>query len=75
MRGGSYIDSPDWRKKKKATIKPKNTDEICFQYATTVAINYEETESHPDRISSIKQFINRRDKLSIKRKKTSIKKR
>ena len=24
-RGGSYIDSPDWVKKKKATINPKNT--------------------------------------------------
>ena len=22
--GGSYIDSPDWIKKKKATINPKN---------------------------------------------------
>ena len=25
--GGSYIDSPDWIKKKKATIKPKNDDD------------------------------------------------
>ena len=73
MRGGSYIDSPDWIKKKKTIINPKNTDDICFQYAATVALNYEEIESHPDRVSSIKQFINRRDKLSIKRKKISIK--
>ena len=28
--GGSYIDSPDWIKKKKATINPKNTDDKCF---------------------------------------------
>ena len=34
-RGGSYIDSPDWIKKKKATINPKNTDDKCFQYAAT----------------------------------------
>ena len=27
-RGGSYIDSPDWIKKKKATINPKNTDDM-----------------------------------------------
>ena len=40
--GGSYIDSPDWIKKKKATINPKNTDDKCFQYAVTVALNYEE---------------------------------
>ena len=30
-RGGSVIDSPDWIKKKKATISPKNTDDKCFQ--------------------------------------------
>ena len=39
-RGGSYIDSPDWIKKKKATINPKNTDDKCFQYAATVALKY-----------------------------------
>ena len=74
-RGGPYIDSPDWIKKKKAIINSKNTDDICFQYAATVALDYEEIESHSDRVSSIKQFINRRDKLSIKRKKISIKNR
>ena len=26
-RGGSYIDSPDWIKKKKATTNPKNKDD------------------------------------------------
>ena len=39
-RSGSYIDSPDWIKKKKATINPKNTDDKCFQYAATVALKY-----------------------------------
>ena len=29
--GGLYIDSPDWIKKKKATINPKNTGDKCFQ--------------------------------------------
>ena len=52
----SCIDSPDWIKKKKATINPKNTDNKCFQYAATV---YEEIESHPERISSIKPFTNK----------------
>ena len=41
-RGGSYIDSPDWIKKKKATINPKNTYNKCFQFAATVALNYEQ---------------------------------
>ena len=35
-RGDSYIDSPDWIKKKKVTINLQNTDNTCFQYATTV---------------------------------------
>ena len=39
---GSYIDSPDWIKKEIVTINPKNTDDKCFQYAATVALNYEE---------------------------------
>ena len=40
IRGGLYTDSPDRIKKKKALIKPKNTDHKCFQYAATVALNY-----------------------------------
>ena len=40
---GSYIDSPDWIKSKKATINPINKkDNKCFQYAVAVALNYEE---------------------------------
>ena len=38
--GGPYIDSPDWTKKKKATVNSKNGDDKCFQYAATVALNY-----------------------------------
>ena len=40
--GGSYIDSPDWIRNEKATIKPINKkDNKCFQYTVTVALNYE----------------------------------
>ena len=43
-RGGSYIDSPDWIKNKKAAINPINKqDNKCFQYAVTLALNHEET--------------------------------
>ena len=56
-RGGSHIDSPDQIKKKKATINPKNTDDKCFQYAATVALNYEEIKWNPERVSNIKLFI------------------
>ena len=39
-REGSYTDSPDWMKKKKATINSKNKDHKCVQFAVTVALNY-----------------------------------
>ena len=41
-RGGSSIDFPDWIKKEKATINPKNKDDKFFQYAATVELNYGE---------------------------------
>ena len=44
-------------KNKKATINPKNKDDECFQYALTVALNYEQIKDHPERISKIKPFI------------------
>ena len=57
-RGGSYIDSPKWLKDKKSTINPKNNDDKCFQYAVTLALNLDEINKHPQRISRIKPFIN-----------------
>ena len=57
-RSGSYVDSPEWIKNKKATVNPKNKkDDKCFQYALTVALNYEKIKDHPERISKIKPFI------------------
>ena len=56
-RSGSYIDSPKWLKDKKSTINPKNNDYKCFQYATTLALNLDKINSHPERISKIKSFI------------------
>ena len=44
-------------KNKKATINPKNNDDKCFQYALTVALNYEKIKKDPQRISKIKPFI------------------
>ena len=38
--GDSYIDFPDWIKKKNGTINPKNEDDKCFQFMVTVALNY-----------------------------------
>ena len=65
-RGVSYIDRPDWMKKKKATINSEYEDDICFQYARTVALNHEEIKINPQRISKIKPFINKYNWNGIK---------
>ena len=31
-------------------MNSKYTDDKCFQYAATVALNYEETELHQERV-------------------------
>ena len=58
-RGGSYIICPKWFKNKGVTINPKNTkDKTCFQYAITVALNHQNIDRNPERISKIKPIIN-----------------
>ena len=56
-RRKSYIKSPEWVLNKKATINPKNKDHKWFQYSITVALNCQNIENHPERISNIKPFI------------------
>ena len=57
-RDGSNVDSLEWLKIKQATINPKNNDgDNCFQYALTVALNYQNIKNNPERISKIKPFI------------------
>ena len=46
-REGSYIDSPEKLKNKKAKINPKNNDGNCFQYVLTVALNHQNIEKNP----------------------------
>ena len=56
-RGGCYKDSPKWLKDKKSSINPKNNDDKCFQYAVTLALNLDNIDNHPERVSKIKPFI------------------
>ena len=56
-RGRSYIDSPKWLKNKKATTNPRNNGDKCFQYALTAALDYQNIENNPERISKIKPFV------------------
>ena len=58
-RSKSYIDSPKWLKNKKATTNPINNDDKFFQYALTVALNYQNIKNNPERISKIRTFIDR----------------
>ena len=68
-RGESNIDSPKWLKNKKTTKNPKNNDAKYFQYDVTAALNYQNIENNPKRISKIKSFIEQywteRDRFSI----------
>ena len=57
-KGGSYIESPKWLKDKKCCINQKNPDNKCFQYAATLALNFNNINRDPQRTSKIKPFIN-----------------
>ena len=58
-RGGLYTDSPNWIINKKASMNPKNKDDGCFQYATTIALNFDEIKNDQRRVSNIKPFVNK----------------
>ena len=56
-RGGSYIDSSEWLKNKRAAIDPKNKNNYCFRYVTATALNHEKIKNHLERICNLKPFI------------------
>ena len=56
-KGGSCIYSPKWLKDKKSTINPRNDDYTFFQYAVTLALDFDEVNKNSQRISKIKPFI------------------
>ena len=58
-KGRSYIDSPKWLKDKKSTVNQKNNDFKCFQYATTLALNFDKVTNHPERVVKVKSFIDK----------------
>ena len=58
-RDGSYNDSSDLMKNKKATINPNSKGNKCFKCAANVPLDYKETESHTEKVSYIKPFINK----------------
>ena len=48
-KGGSYIESPKWLKDK-CCINKKNNDNKCFQYASTLALNFNNIDRNPQKI-------------------------
>ena len=65
-RGGSYTDSPEWLKNKKATINPKNNDDKCFQYALAVVLSHKQIKIHLERAPKIKHFTDQYNWKEIK---------
>ena len=58
-RSGSHIETPEWLKNKGATINCQNDDDDkCFQYAITIALNYDEIGNHHQRVNKVKPLIN-----------------
>ena len=58
-RGKSYIKSPEWILNKRATINTKNKDNKCFQYSIAAALNHQNIENHPERLSNTQPFIDK----------------
>ena len=56
-RGKSYIRSPEWVLNKRAIVNPKNKDNKCFQESIIVALNHQNIENHPERVSNIRPFV------------------
>ena len=56
-RGGSYIEPAKWIKDKKSIINPINNDHKCFQYAVTLALNYDKIDKNRQRTSKIRTII------------------
>ena len=66
-RGSSYIELPEWIKRKKAVINPQNKDEQCFKWAVIVALHHEEIKHHSERVSLLEPYENQynRERLEI----------
>ena len=54
FRGGSYTESQEWLKSKKAVTNPQNKDEQLFKWAVIEALHREYIKHHPERISLLR---------------------
>ena len=56
-KGGSYIESPKWLKDKKCVVNQKNYDNKCFQYAATLALNFNNIDRNPQRYQKLNLLL------------------
>ena len=63
LRGGSFIDLPDWIKNKKAVINPKNDDNECFKWSIICSLN--KGVKDLQRLSKLKKIENTMDYLAF----------
>ena len=56
MRGSSYLPLPDFIAKRKSVINPQNRDEECFKWAIIEAGKWMDIDSHPERVSNLREF-------------------
>ena len=60
-RGSSYLRLPDFIAKRKAVINPQNGDEECFKWAIIAADRWMGIDSHPERVSDLREFADNYD--------------
>ena len=61
MRSSSYLPLLDFIVKKKAVINPRNGDEECFKWAIIAADKWPGIDSHPERVSNLREFADNYD--------------
>ena len=60
-RGSSYLPLPDFIAKRKAMINPQNRDEECFKWSIITADRWMGIDSHPERVSNLREFADNYD--------------
>ena len=58
-RGSSYLPSPDWLARKKATVNPHNNDEECFKWSVIAA--EKAGMKDPQRVSNLRKLMDNYD--------------
>ena len=60
-RGSSYLPLPDFIAKRNAVINPQNGDEECFKWAIIAADIWMGIDSHPERVSNVRESADNYD--------------